>query len=93
MFLLTINLVYNNPIQARVFFIFLKNVLNQTSNAFNTTFRRQWNDRKSSYPARQDFAVFSNLIALYSGLKSVKILRVSKLAKEIRFEGVWDQLD
>ena len=67
MFLLTTNFVKNSHMLSRIFFIFLKTVLNQTSNAFNTKFLRQWKDRKSSYQVEEAFALFFNLIALTLG--------------------------
>ena len=41
MFLLTAKLVKNSHILAKIFFIFLNNVLKQTRNSFNTKFRPQ----------------------------------------------------
>ena len=92
-FLLTTNFAKNNHIYARIFFIFLKNVLNKTWNAFNSKFWHQWKDQKSSYQVREDFALFCNLIALSLGYNSVKSLGVTKIVKEIKFEGVWDKLE
>ena len=64
MFLLTTNFVKNIHIYARIFFIFLKTVLSQTWNAFNTKFWFSEQDRKSSFQVREAFALFCNLIAL-----------------------------
>ena len=33
--------------------------------------------------------IFSHIIALTLGLNSVKVLRVTKNVKEIKFQGVW----
>ena len=52
---------------ARIFFIFLKNVLKQSWNSFYTKFRPQSIDRKSSYEVSQILALFCNLIALILG--------------------------
>ena len=54
-------------IYARIYFAFLKNVLKQTSNYFNTKFGTQSKDRKSSYQVREILAIFSNIIALILG--------------------------
>ena len=35
---------------------------------------------------------FSHIIALILGSNSVKVLRVTKNVKEIKFEGAWDEL-
>ena len=59
MSLLTANFIKNSHAYARIYFIFLKNVLKQTWNAFNTKFRATWKDRKSSYQVRQVFALFA----------------------------------
>ena len=67
MFLLRTNFVENSRSYARIFFIFLKTVLNQILIAFNTKFWRQWEDQKRSYEVREAFAIFSNLIALTLG--------------------------
>ena len=67
MCLLTAKFVKNNHIYAITYFIFLKIVLKQTWNAFNTNFWPQKKDHKSSYQVRQIFALFCNLIALTLG--------------------------
>ena len=67
MFLLTNKFVKNSHMLARIFFIFLKNVLKQTWMSFNTKFQRQWKDRKSSYQVKQILEPFCNLIALILG--------------------------
>ena len=67
MSLLTALIVKNSHILGRIYFIFLKNILNQTWKAFNTKFGPQWKDRKSSYQVRQVLAVFCKLVALISG--------------------------
>ena len=64
MFFLTTNFVKNSHILAGIFFMFLKDVLNQTWNAFNTIFLRRWKGRKSSYQGSEAFTIFSILIAL-----------------------------
>ena len=93
MFLLTTYSVKNSHIWGRIFFVFLNNVLNQTCNAFNTKFQRQSKDQNSSYQVRKNFAFFVKLIALTLGQNSVKSLRVTKSVKEIKFQGVWDELE
>ena len=59
--------VKKSHIYARIYFIFLKTVLKQTWNCFNTKFGPQWKDQKSSYQVRQILVIFSNLIALILG--------------------------
>ena len=49
MSLLTALVVQNSHILAEIYFIFLKDVLNQTWKAFSTKFGPQWKDRGSSY--------------------------------------------
>ena len=80
-------------IQVRISFIFLRNVLKQTWNFFNTKVQPQWKDQKSSYQVRQILAIFSNLTAIFLVWNSVKGLRVTKNVKEIKFEGVWEKLE
>ena len=92
MFLLTSNFAKNNDICSRIFFIFLKDVRNQTWNVFNTKCPLQWKDHKSTYQVREDFSVFCNLIALTLGENSVKSLTVTKHVREFKFEEVWDKL-
>ena len=65
MFLLTSKFVKNS--QARIFFIFLKNVLKETWDSFNTKFESPWKDRKSSYKVKQILGLFCHLIALILG--------------------------
>ena len=54
MFLLTTNFGKNSPIYARLLFIFLKTILNQTWNDLNTKFSRQ----KISYKIYETNACF-----------------------------------
>ena len=64
MFLLTVIFVKHGHIKATIFFIFMKNVVKQTRNFFNTKFQPQRKDRKSSYQVRQILGPFRHLIAL-----------------------------
>ena len=50
-------------------------------------------NQSSIYQVRQIFALFYNLIALTLGSNSVKDLRITKIAKEIKFEGVFGELE
>ena len=68
-------------------------MLKQTWHSFNTKFQTQWKDRESSYDVRIILGLFCHSIALISGLKSVKDLRVTKNVKEIKFGAVWDDLE
>ena len=68
-------------------------MLKQTWHSFNTKFQTQWKDRESSYHVRIILGLFCHSIALILGLNSVKDLRVTtKNVKEIKFEGVWGDL-
>ena len=68
-------------------------MLKQTWHSFNTKFQTQWKDRESSYHVRIILGLFCHSIALILGLNSVKDLRVTtKIVKEIKFEGVWGDL-
>ena len=64
MYLLTATIVKSNDIYTRIYFIFLKLVLEQTSKSFNTKFRPQQKGGKSSYKVRQLLAFFYNLVPL-----------------------------
>ena len=59
---------------------------------FNTKFQLQHKDQNSSYKVRQILALFYNLLALILGSNCVKGLRVSKIVKQIKFQGVWGKL-
>ena len=65
-FVLTAKLVKNIYILGGIFVIFLKNVLKQTLNSFNTKFHPQRKDRKSSYQVIKTLVIFCHLIALIS---------------------------
>ena len=91
-FLLTASVLKISQIKYIIYFTFLKNVLNQTWRSFNIKLEPQWKDRKSSYQVRQILALFCNLIALILGWHCVKGLRVNKIVKEIKFEGIWGEL-
>ena len=60
MSLLAASIVKNINFLDETYFIFLKNVIDQTSKAFNAKFGPQWKDKKSSYQVRQIFALFAN---------------------------------
>ena len=60
-------IVRNGHTLTGIYFIFLKNVLDQTWKAFNTKFGPQWEDRESSYQIRQILALFCKLVALILG--------------------------
>ena len=92
MFSLTNTFVENSNIWPRLFFIFVKTVLNHTSNAFNTKFRHQSKDWRSSYLVREAFPLCSYLIAITLRENSVKCLTVTKTLKEKFFEVVSDDL-
>ena len=61
MFLLKAKLVKNSHIYGRILFIFLKKVLNQNCNSFNTIFQFQQKDWKSSYQVKQILGLFWQL--------------------------------
>ena len=44
-------------------------------------------------PSEASLALFCNLIALVLVYNSVKDLRVTKTVKEIKFEGIWGELE
>ena len=92
--LLTAKFVKITHIYHRVYFIFQENVLKQASNIFNTKFQPQSTDQKSSYQVSQVFGLFSNLICLTLGSHDVKEKgpSVSKIVKEIKFEGALGKL-
>ena len=66
-FLLTASIIKNRHIQAKSYFILLKNVLKQTWESFNTKFQPQQKNRKSSYQVREILALFCDLIPLILG--------------------------
>ena len=68
-------------------------MLKQTWHSFNTKFQTQWKDPESSYHVRIILGHFCDSISLILSLNSVKDLRVTKNVKEIKFEGVWGDLD
>ena len=68
-------------------------MLKQTSHSFNTKFQTQWKDLESSYHVTIILGLFCHSIALILGLNSVKGLRVTKNIKEIKFGGVWGELE
>ena len=72
-----------------IYFIFLGNVIHQTSKAFNSKFGAQRKNSKSSSQVKQIFALFCQLVALISGQNCIKVLRVTKSVKQIKFEGAW----
>ena len=76
-----------------MFFKFLKNVLKQTWNYFNTKFWLKWKDRERNYQARLNLGLFSHLVVLFLHQICLKGLRVTKTFKEIKFEGVWNELE
>ena len=92
MSLLPTKFVKNSHIWGKIYFIFLKNVLKQTRNSFNTKFQAQWKACSSSYQLKQILAVYCDLIPLILGQSSVEVLGVTEIVKEIKFEAVLDRL-
>ena len=94
MFLIKVKLVKNSHIYGCIFFIFLKNVLKQTQNSFNTKFQHHWKDKKSSYQEKQVLGLFCHLIALVHIYVTTvwKVLELQKKRKKVKFEGVWGEL-
>ena len=93
MSLLPTKFVKNSHIWDKIYFIFLKNVLKQTRNSFNTKFQAQWKACSSSYQLKQILALFCNLLPLILGQSSVEVLGVTEIVKEIKFEGVLEKLE
>ena len=91
--LLATKFVKNSHIWDKIYFIFLKYVLKQTRNSFNTKFQAQWKACSSSYQLKKILAVFCDLIAPSLGQSTVECLGVNAIVKEIKFEGVWDKLE
>ena len=73
MSLLTALIFKNSHILARIYFMFLNNILDQTWNAFNTKFGPQKKDREISY---------CELVALNLGHNYVNVLRFAKVVKQ-----------
>ena len=92
MSLLPTKFVKNSHTWGKIFFIFLKNVLRQTRNSFNTKFQAQWKACSSSYQLKQILAVYCDLIPLILGQSSVEALGATEIVKEIKFEAVLDKL-
>ena len=92
MSLLPTKFIKNSHIWGKIYFIFLKNVLKQTRNSFNTKFQAQWKACSRGYHLKQILAVYCDLIPLILGQSSVEVLGVTGIVKEIKFEGVLDKL-
>ena len=71
---------------AQIYFIFVENVIHQTSKA---KFGPQWKDQKSRSQVKEMFALFFKLVALILGQNCSKVLRVTKIVKQPKFQGVW----
>ena len=67
MSLLTALIVENSHILSRIYFIVLKQILDQTWKAFNTKFELQWKDRESSSQVRQILGLPRELVTLILG--------------------------
>ena len=93
MSLLTAPIVKNSDMLAGIYFIFLRNALDQTWNSFDTEFRPQWKDRESSYQVRQNLALFCKLVALTLSWNCVKGIIVTKTLKKFKFEVAWSKLE
>ena len=90
-FLVIAKFVKKSHIYARTHFIFLKTVVKQTWNSFNTKCGPQWKDWKSSYQIWQILVIFFNCSNF--SLKQCKGLRATTIVKDIEFEGVWGKLE
>ena len=74
---------------AEIYFIFVESVIHQTLKAFNTKFGPQWKDRKSRSQVKEMFALFCKLVALILGQNCIKLVRVTKIVKQLKFQGSW----
>ena len=92
MSLLKTKFVKNIHLLGKIYLMFLKNVLKQTRNSFNTKFQAQWKARKSSYQVRQILPLFCDLIPLILRQSSVEVLGVTEIVKEIKFEAFLGKL-
>ena len=72
---------------------FEENVPKLTWKSFNTKFPIQENTQKCNDQLRQSSAISSNWVFLVLGYNSVNSLRVTKIFKEIIFEGVCGNLE
>ena len=90
---LTVLTVKNSHILTGIFFIFLKERLRPNSKSCKTIFGPQRKDRKSSYHVRQISALFCKLVALNLGQNCVKDIKVTKIVKQIKFQGTWAILE
>ena len=92
MSLFIVKFAKNSHLYSRICLIFLKNFLKQNWTSFNTIFWPQWKDRKSSYRIRQVLSFFSNLTSIILVENSVKGIKVTAIAKKIKFKEVWAEL-
>ena len=67
MFLLAALIANNSHILARIYFIFLKNILDQSWKAFNAQFGPHWKNWENSYQVKHILAPFCELITLILG--------------------------
>ena len=74
--------VKNSNISATIFFIFLKNLLKQTWNSFDTKFKLQGKDLRSNYQVKENFRNFCHLIIIVLGQNNVIGLKVTKGLKK-----------
>ena len=81
MSLLTAQIVKKSHISAGIYMIFLKNALHQTWMSFNTKFRPQWKDQKSSYPVGWIWTLFLDVVLQIVGWNCVMGLRVAITVK------------
>ena len=73
--------------------IYLKHVVDQTSNLFNSKIGPQWKDWKSSKDVKQILSLLCNFVTLILDENYVKGHRVIKILKQIKFEGEWGELE
>ena len=93
MFASTTKFVKNSHISARLISTFLKNVLKQSWNSFNTNFKPQWKGLKSSYQANKILRLFCHSVALTLRQNSVKSLKNTKKDKETNYEWICGELE
>ena len=74
-------IIQNSHILAEIYFIFLQKHLRRNWKCFNTNFRPQWKDLKSSCQVTLNLPLFCNLVFLNLGRIFVKALELSKLWK------------
>ena len=93
MLLFSVLFVKNSYILTGICFVFLRNHLRRDLKGFQYQIRSSAKRSGRQLPCKTNFRLFWKLVAPILVENSVKGFRITKIVDQIKFEGVWGELE